>query len=227
MPRKKVYRKKRTYRKKRMRRGQKMDVASKLVLRSPGQICADRMFVKMIYTQNLNFAAISQTQSYVFRGNSIFDPDYTGTGQQPTGYDQLATLYTRYRVHGSKMKAEFVTVSSTVPTQYVIVPTSNPLVYATPVMSRLPYARRRIAATSAGQPLSTLKTYMSTKKIFGLKTLGAETDYSAATGSNPAFDWYWHVSADSIDGASSIAFQAQITITYYVEWWNRVQLTAS
>jgi len=36
--------------------------------------------------------------SWQFRINSLFDPDFTGGGQQPTTFDQWMTLYDRYRV---------------------------------------------------------------------------------------------------------------------------------
>jgi len=45
----------------------------------------------------------------VFNLNSIFDPDRTGTGHQPLGRDQYATLYNRYRVLAVKVKVVFTT----------------------------------------------------------------------------------------------------------------------
>jgi hypothetical protein len=36
---------------------------------------------------------------YVLRLNSLFDPDFSGGGHQPKGFDQLAVLYNRYRVY--------------------------------------------------------------------------------------------------------------------------------
>lgn len=39
--------------------------------------------------------------------NSIFDPDRTGTGHQPYGYDQMSALYNRYRVLKTKYNIKF------------------------------------------------------------------------------------------------------------------------
>ncbi|WP_445775552.1 hypothetical protein [Shewanella sp.] len=44
-----------------------------------------------------------------FRANSCFDPDYTGTGHQPLGFDQWSTFYNHYIVVGAKIK---ITVTS-------------------------------------------------------------------------------------------------------------------
>ncbi len=45
--------------------------------------------------------------------NSIFDPNRTGAGHQPYGYDQLAALYNRYRVLKTQWKVTFGTQSGT------------------------------------------------------------------------------------------------------------------
>ncbi|AYP28731.1 MAG: putative capsid protein [Circoviridae sp.] len=42
-----------------------------------------------------------------FSMNSLFDPNRTGTGHQPYGFDQLAAFYGRYYVTGAKMICTF------------------------------------------------------------------------------------------------------------------------
>lgn len=56
-----------------------------------------RQIVKMKYAQNVN-TAVTTAYNWKFALNNIFDPDFTGTGHQPYGHDQLAALYNRYRV---------------------------------------------------------------------------------------------------------------------------------
>jgi len=40
----------------------------------------------------------------VYRANSVYDPDYTGVGHQPLGFDQMAALYAHYQVLRSTIK---------------------------------------------------------------------------------------------------------------------------
>jgi len=40
----------------------------------------------------------------VFRANSLYDPDYTGTGHQPNGFDQLIAAYNHYTVVGCRIR---------------------------------------------------------------------------------------------------------------------------
>lgn len=51
------------------------------------------------YVQNVAFSMLTAVaQNQVFNLNSLFDPDRTGGGHQPYGFDQLSALYNRYRV---------------------------------------------------------------------------------------------------------------------------------
>jgi len=55
-----------------------------------------RFITKQKYSTSFPITAI--TGSYTFNLNSVYDPDRTGIGHQPYGFDQLAALYNRYRV---------------------------------------------------------------------------------------------------------------------------------
>ena len=46
--------------------------------------------------------------------NSLFDPDFTGTGHQPYYFDQFATIYQRYTVIGSKLTATFTPIPAAI-----------------------------------------------------------------------------------------------------------------
>lgn len=45
--------------------------------------------------------------SYIYRANSIFDPDYTGAGHQPMWRDNYAAIYNTYVVLGSKITVKY------------------------------------------------------------------------------------------------------------------------
>ena len=62
-----------------------------------------QLFAKHIYSDSVLLALNvggSCSGPHVFRLNSLFDPDFTGTGHQPQGYDNMALQYNRYIVYG-------------------------------------------------------------------------------------------------------------------------------
>jgi len=74
---------------------------------------------RLRYSQSLTLSsgalgAIGTAQ--VFRANDLFDPDFTGTGHQPMGFDQLMTWYNHFCVLSAKLKCTFKNISSAIPT---------------------------------------------------------------------------------------------------------------
>jgi len=66
------------------------------------------MYCKMKYCDQFLVALVTgQVADQAFRANSLFDPDRTGTGHQPRGFDQLTPMYNRYRVDKVKIEVEF------------------------------------------------------------------------------------------------------------------------
>lgn len=74
----------------------------------------DYELVQLKYRQNISLNPNVDTigaggaNTWEFRFNSLFDPDQTGTGNQPMYFDNYAQLYGRYKVSFAKIKATVV-----------------------------------------------------------------------------------------------------------------------
>ncbi len=133
--------------------------------------------------------------SHVFRLNSTFDPDETGTGHQPKGRDFYASIYNDYTVVSADYSVTFVTndatkklvgcliisdaaIGATFDTQLEVMETSSS-----------PYNKKRLlyATTDAvKEEIVTIRGHVDMKN-FMLKTTGSFSDqFSAAVGANPA-----------------------------------------
>ena len=69
----------------------------------------DRLTTNVVYSDSfiLDPSAVTPTPYKTYRLTSGFDPDNSLGGGQPTYWDQLATVYSRYRVNGAKITATF------------------------------------------------------------------------------------------------------------------------
>lgn len=69
---------------------------------------------KLFYCEN----GIGSTSSaglcttYFFSANGMFDPNVTGTGHQPMGFDQMMLMYEQYSVTSAKISVTFVNASA-------------------------------------------------------------------------------------------------------------------
>lgn len=182
-------------------------------------ISGDRYRTTHKYSVGLLVTLVSGVSSpYVFRGNSIYDPDYTSTGYSALGYATMASLYGTYTVTGSRIR---VRVASTFldPTQVSLLPC---LVSSTISSDSGDYASNAYGkdVLVMDSVVKEMDHYMSTSKLFGEALLSPQ--FSSNTGSNPASPWYWQLKCTPAGGAASNgSVSILVDITYYVEWSRR------
>lgn len=84
----------------------KTDRITKALSRLPDNAIPQSRTVKLRYAEwiALNVPATGLTSSYEFRASDLYDPNFTGTGHQPMGFDQMISLYNHFTVLGSKIK---------------------------------------------------------------------------------------------------------------------------
>jgi len=83
---------------------------SELVPRSspgrPTSLLPNNFHAVLRYYDNYQMTPGSQVQVQQFRLNSLNDPDFTGTGHQPMGYDQFSSMYTEWCVTACRVTIE-------------------------------------------------------------------------------------------------------------------------
>lgn len=69
----------------------------------------DRLKTKLNYCDVVQLTASAGSPAiWQFRLNSLYAPDYSGTGHQPKWFDQLSAVYWYYKVLGAKITATFI-----------------------------------------------------------------------------------------------------------------------
>jgi len=69
-------------------------------------VVPNRYTCKLRYADEISFDVpnLGVATYYDFRANDLFDPNASGVGHQPMGFDQLALMFNHFTVIGSKIK---------------------------------------------------------------------------------------------------------------------------
>lgn len=156
-----------------------------------------------------------------FRATSVFDPDYTGVGHQPYGFDQYAVLFNHYIVD----KAIITIRNANVGANCIV------------GISQLPEAsaefnnntcRERKGTTFMTLPNDgQMKVLMSTYNKNAVFTSAQESDLTGNVVANPDENYFWDVWAVSNGFANPPGLTLTIDITYFVTFSEPKQLKGS
>lgn len=151
-------------------------------------------------------AATGSLASRIYRANSLYDPDYTGTGHQPMRFDQLSALFARYIVLGSKITvtwqgAAAADVTPAVCTLVLDDDVTPPTNYQE-VIEQGKSKYMMVNNNGSRTPQRISQTF-SAKKFFGLNNVkDNQSPYGALCTASPADDAYFTLSLQSILGLS-------------------------
>lgn len=209
--------------------------ASTAIIRQPSSL-PDRLHVKLVYREQLNWTTASGALGdNVYRGNSLFDPDVTGSGGQPMGLDQWTNFYGYYTVVGSAIEVTSMINSGTCATQrHGVTATTTSTAFASSDQERaeeLPYTRAvspQVGSANAASGVSVVKSYMSTAKINGIQASEVldSPDWSALMTANPTKQWYWHV-WNYVPGGETQSLYQTVRLVFYCVLKTRLQLSIS
>jgi len=185
---------------------------------------ADSVSVRLNYVDNLIVSPGAVYSSYVFRGNSCFDPDYTGTGHQPMYFDQYSEIYNKYRVLGCAIRVDLNNASTASALYFICFPSTD-IATLTSVSQALEQGRAKSPKiVPLGQTMSSarIKEYCSTRKALGqTKVQVMDEDNAANIGATPNQVWYWNLFWESTDQNANVISHAIIKLTYYVQFFDK------
>lgn len=155
----------------------------------------------------------------IFRMNSVFDPDFTGTGHQPLYFDQFAAVYSRYSVLGSKITATYSQSSSDTDLSpkgpYRIgITSNNDGSFASNAGTLIEQNKTAFAVLGRENGGSNVKTLTNTYSPFRDIGLTADDDtVGASVTTNPGTVYWAYVWCNDIGG-----FSGDVQVTVLIEF---------
>ncbi len=213
-------RKRKTYKKPKLKRAYAARHGPRNQLVSLRNPIAKRAIVKLRYCTGITINPTSGlTGSHVFHASGMYDPDITGTGHQPLGFDQWMTFYDHYTVIGSRIHVNFQATAAGATTGASVVgirlsdsqATSNSITLLTEQGST---SYRYLTDSDAKAETSVIKSF-SAKKYFGTKNVIDREDLKGSSSANPAEGAFYEVFVGPYTGSQDISeTYAYVTISY-------------
>lgn len=166
-----------------------------------------------------------------FKSNGLYDPNVTGTGHQPRGYDQLMGIYNRWCVVGSSITVKPV---QTPAANYFISlahsNTPNPASGETSLRefteSSLCLAWRSWLNGAQDPKDGVLHGKVRCSKFFRAQVT-KEADYWGAISSDPNIPSYWSVYCQDAGGGDPVALALNVFLTYRVKFFEPIKIDES
>jgi hypothetical protein len=160
--------------------------------------------------------------TYTYRGNSVYDPDFSGTGSTASSYTQLSALYNRYRVFGSRLEIDAINLGTTPLTVYICASITNtpPTIASGGLIAARHVFERTVGAAGSGPIFLKHTASARTSKIFGVPETQVlcEDDFAGLVGGNPNNVWYWHLVVFNPSAAAAGSMNIKVRINYDTVW---------
>lgn len=178
---------------------------------------ASRYITKMKYSGAYTLQVLNN-YSQIMNLNSLFDPDRTGIGHQPYGFDQLANIYQRYRV----ISCSYVinAYSGSTPIRFACLPCNEiPPINNVSEICENPRARFKLQYPQGS--IMTIKGSTYIPSLIGRTKAQymADDRFQATTTSSPQELALLFITGQSMaDAATDI--NLTVTLNYTVEWFD-------
>ncbi len=224
------YQRKQTYRKKRTYTKKKSYSKSSFTNQPVGPRTLIR---KLRYSTQviLNAPSAGAAANHFFSANGLFDPDISGTGHQPLGFDQYMAMYDHYKVIGSKISITTLGNPGTLTAdnQQIITlslddDTTTNLNTSNMIEQGLT-AWKILNPGASARPLKLTKGF-SQKKFFSNRK--AADSMVGSVSANPTEQAFFNVSTSALNGsADPVSIAVLVVIDYIVSLTERKTLASS
>lgn len=196
----------------------------------------NRLMVRFRYD---SFGTLSESTAgagamATFRLNSLYDPDLTGTGKQPLGFDQYTAIFNRYRVLSCSWKITFLNAllnteaGSRVQRVGFYTSSSNSVASDPEAWVAQLGAKSHLLGPSTGNMgVRTFRGKTDFSNVFGVRKVElTDLDYSATYNASPTRVAYLHCWTSALSAAGAIANYCT-EFTFVAELSDRISLGLS
>jgi len=208
---------------KRVRKTRKVSIPRSLRFPVPA-----KMRSCLLYSEQVNITIPSAaSSSYTFTANGLYDPNVTGLGHQPAGFDQLMLLYGRYCVEKAVITIQVSQESTSNYNSLVGVTVSTDLISTTDYRRYTENALCTQDTMKATQGIVTLVQKYNALDFFN-KGYQSDTDKTGTVSANPAELVFFNIFGQPCNpGNTAGSTQFSVQIEYHTLFSDPIALTGS
>lgn len=174
------------------------------------------------------------TSTYTFSVNDAFDPNHTGTGHQPMGFDQMMSIYDQFTVLRSSITVQFAPSIASVITR-VALSLKDAAASITNITQLLENGLSEmglcVGAKQPGQHCApTLTMHCDVLKYFGFKGVSGllqNPNFQGNSTTSPLEQVYFQITAWDLMLTETYSIAADVTLSYDVFFWEPRKETTS
>jgi hypothetical protein len=170
---------------------------------------------------------------YFFTANGLFDPNVTGTGHQPIGFDQMMLMYEQYTVLKSKITLHVICSNATafgraalfLSPDTTVLTDSNRIVENGQIVSAILSPNTTLGAYAELNLSCDIANYFGRSQT--LRELLQDDELFGNAATNPSEQVYYSIGGWDPFGTNTLGFFFNVTIQYDVVFWERRKLIES
>lgn len=173
--------------------------------------------------------ALTTGTSYLFRANSLFDPDVRAGGHQPRGFDELMAAYDHYVVTGAKITVLVNNNQSTPIMAGIYLSDNNTYVAGSTELMERPGATFKTTGDQAAAKTLRLSKNFNTASFFhrSYSALTADAELKGSAATDPNEMAYFGIFLAAQDGLTTANASVSIVIDYTATFVEPSQISIS
>lgn len=184
-----------------------------------------RLSVNHVYSGTYALASTGGSVALqAFRANSLYDPDYTGTGSSSKYYATMATIYNTYLVTKTWYEVEFVGSASAIMDCGVFFLDT----YVTPTsvvdVGNYEFGQVGLCTLSVGTGFKKFSGAIDIARVHGMTDIQQDPNNYTSYGSNPNDVVWLTVCSQPVDAASTASMYVRVRIVQEATWRDLKQL---
>ncbi len=153
--------------------------------------------------------------THVFSLNGLYDPDITGIGHQPLGFDQLMVMYDHYTVVSARARVTFQNTDTTYQQLCImqIKDTATTSTDSNEILENGNVKYCTLGIHGSGQAIAERTISVSPSKFFGRKVMEGDK-YQGTVSTNPSDQLYLHLQIGPTEGVDADIVDCTVEIEY-------------